>query len=134
MRGRALCGPGWVSHVLQRLVATLWADKRVRERVALAGAVYAERREGLLAELAARGLNATGSSGLNVWVAVDDEAAAMASLLARGWVVAPGARYRLSARAPAIRVTTAALLPAEAARLAADLAEICAAAPASRSG
>jgi len=134
VRGRTLCGPGWVSHVLQRLVATLWADERVRERVALAGAVYAERREGLLAALAERGLRARGSSGLNVWVEVDDEAAAMAALLARGWVVAPGARYKLSAGAPAIRITTAALLPAEAERLAADLAEICAAAPASRNG
>jgi DNA-binding transcriptional MocR family regulator len=134
VRGRALCGPGWVSHVLQRLVATLWADARVGERVALASSVYAERRAGLLAALQDRGVSAHGASGLNVWVDVDDEAAAMAALLARGWVVAPGARYKLTAASPAIRITTAALTPPEAERLAADLAEILSPAPASRSG
>jgi DNA-binding transcriptional MocR family regulator len=134
VRGRALCGPGWVSHVLQRLVATLWGDERVREQVALAGAVYAERREGLLAALGARGLSGRGSSGLNVWVEVDDEAAAMAALLARGWVVAPGARYKLTAGPPAVRITSAALAPELAERLAEDLAEISSPAPASRNG
>jgi DNA-binding transcriptional MocR family regulator len=134
VRGRALCGPGWVSHVLQRLVATLWADRDVGERVALAESVYAERREGLLAALRARGVKAQGASGLNVWVEVDDEAAAIAALLARGWVVAPGARYKLTVAAPAIRITTAALERSDAARLAADLAEVLSPAPASRSG
>jgi DNA-binding transcriptional MocR family regulator len=134
VRGRALCGPGWVSHVLQRLVATLWADERVGERVALAASVYAERREGLLAALRGRGVSARGASGLNVWVEVADEAATIGALLARGWVVAPGARYKLTALAPAIRVTTAALAPSDGARLAADLAEILSPAPASRSG
>ena len=134
VRGRALCGPGWVSHVLQRLVATLWADEDINRRVALAGELYAQRRESLLAALAARGVSARGASGLNVWVEVGDEAAAMAALLARGWVVAPGARYRLTAAGSAIRITTAALDPAEAERLSGDLAEILSPAPASRSG
>jgi DNA-binding transcriptional MocR family regulator len=134
VRGRALCGPGWVSHVLQRLVATLWADERVGERVTLAASVYAQRREGLLAGLGARGVTAHGASGLNVWVEVADEAAAIAALLSRGWVVAPGARYTLTAATPAIRITTAALACSDAERLAADLAEILSPAPASRSG
>ncbi|HWX51683.1 MAG TPA: aminotransferase class I/II-fold pyridoxal phosphate-dependent enzyme [Solirubrobacteraceae bacterium] len=134
VRGRALCGPGWVSHVLQRLVATMWADPAVADRVALAGRLYAQRREGLLRGLASRGIVALGSSGLNVWVEVDDEAGAMSSLLARGWVVAPGARYKLTAGSPAIRITTAALGEADAERLAGDLAEILSPAPASRNG
>jgi DNA-binding transcriptional MocR family regulator len=134
VRGRQLCGPGWVSHVLQRLVTTLWTDERVREQVALAGAVYAERRQALLAALAARGVAARGRSGLNVWVPVGDEAATIAALLARGWVVAPGARYVLGGEEPAVRITSATLLAAEAEQLADDLAAVLAPAAASRSG
>jgi DNA-binding transcriptional MocR family regulator len=134
VRGRQLCGPGWVSHVLQRLVRTLWADEQVRAQVARAGAIYAERRETLLAALAARGIAAEGRSGLNVWVPVGDEAATMAALLARGWVVAPGARYVLGSGTQAIRITSATLDAAEAERLADDLAAVLAPTAASRSG
>jgi DNA-binding transcriptional MocR family regulator len=134
VRGRQLCGPGWVSHVLQRLVATLWGDQLVRERVALAGTLYAERREGLIGALADRSVAAQGSSGLNVWVEVGDEAASMAALLARGWVVAPGARYKLTSPANAIRITSAALAAEQADRLADDLAAVLSPAPVSRSG
>ena len=52
----------------------------------------------------------------------------------RGWVVAPGAPYRLAGSAPGIRVTTATLTGPEAERLAADLAEVLAPAGFSRSG
>ncbi len=134
VRGRQLCGPGWVSHVLQRLVATLWADPATRERVASAREVYAERREHLLAALSDRGVLARARSGLNVWVEVPDEAATIAALLARGWVVAPGARYKLSSSTAAVRVTTAALAPEQAERLAEDLAAVLSPVPASRSG
>jgi hypothetical protein len=65
---------------------------------------------------------------------VGDEAAAMAALLARGWVVAPGARFRLSAGPGAIRITTAALQAADAQRLAADVASALAPVAASRNG
>jgi len=134
VRGRALCGPGWVSHVLQRLVAALWSDERVGESVVSAGALYSERREALLAALDGRGVSARGRSGLNVWVEVPDEAATISALLARGWVVAPGARYTPVPGRPAIRITSSALAPADAARLADDLAEVLAPATASRSG
>ncbi len=58
----------------------------------------------------------------------------MASLLARGWAVAPGRRYALADHRGAIRVTTAALDPADAEVLAADLAAVLAPATAIRSG
>ncbi len=134
VRGRQLCGPGWVSHVLQRLVATLWGDEQVAAGVRRAREIYTMRREGLLAALADNGVRAHGLSGLNVWVELDDEAATTAALLARGWVLAPGSRYRLASRGGAIRVTAAALDAGDAARLARDLADVLAPAAGRRVG
>jgi DNA-binding transcriptional MocR family regulator len=134
VQGRQQCGPGWVSHILQALVLTLWRDPAVTEQIAHAGALYAVRRGRLLDELARSGVRAHGASGLNVWVPVQEEAGAVGALLQRGWVVAPGAPYRLAGSPPAIRVTTATLREPEAERLAADIAEVLAAAGASRSG
>ena len=69
-----------------------------------------------------------------MWVPVHEEAGAVGALLQRGWVVAPGAPYRLGDSEPAIRVTTATLGPAEARRLADDIAAVLAGTDASRSG
>jgi DNA-binding transcriptional MocR family regulator len=134
VQGRQQCGPGWVSHVLQSLVLGLWSDARVRSLVHRANAVYAERRGELLRRLGAHGVGASGASGLNVWVPVADEAGVVGALLARGWVVAPGAPYRLSPSPPAVRVTIATLTAPEAERLASDLAEAIAPARSARSG
>ena len=62
--------------------------------------------------MAERGVAATGRSGLNVWVPVPEEQAVVAQLLAEGWAVAAGERYRLRTP-PAIRITTATLDPAD---------------------
>jgi DNA-binding transcriptional MocR family regulator len=134
VRGRQLCGPGWVSHVLQRLVAELWGRPETTALIQTAAGLYAERRERLIASLWAAGVHAESASGLNVWVEVGDEAATMSALLARGWVVAPGSRYKLGAGPPAIRITTAALEPAGSDRFAADLADVLSPAPVSRTG
>jgi DNA-binding transcriptional MocR family regulator len=134
VRGRQRCGPGWVSHILQRLVLSLWTDPATLELIDRASATYAERRERFLECLQARGVQASGASGLNVWIPVGDETGAVGALLQRGWVVAPGAPFRLPGAAPAIRVTVATLREPEARRLAADLADILSQAGASRSG
>src|SRR5205085_6312475 len=70
VEGRQQCGPGWVSHILQRLVHELWSDARVLARVERARLEYDRRRQALLDALRARGVQARGASGLNVWVAV----------------------------------------------------------------
>jgi DNA-binding transcriptional MocR family regulator len=134
VQGRQQCGPGWVSHILQTLVLELWTDPAVQAQVSRASATYAERRERFLASLGSRGVAAHGASGLNVWVPVDDEAGVVGALLQRGWVVAPGAPYRLSGSSPAVRVTTATLTGLEAERLAEDLADLLAPSGFSRSG
>ena len=111
VRGRQQCGPGWVSHLLQALVLELWTDTSVQELIEHAAAVYGERRNRLKEALGGYGIAAEGASGLNVWVPVPEEAGVMGALLQRGWVVAPGARYRLASPVPAIRITTATLEP-----------------------
>jgi hypothetical protein len=52
----------------------------------------------------------------------------------RGWVLAPGAPYRLPGGEPGVRVTTATLTEDEAARLANDVVEVLAPSAFSRSG
>ena len=74
VEGRLQCGPGWVSHVLQRLVVELWGDREVQALVRRARGEYARRRQQFLRALDARGISAGGASGLNVWIEVDGEA------------------------------------------------------------
>lgn len=119
VEGRQTLGVRWVSHILQRLVIALWRDRAP----ARAGRVYAGRRNALLRELAARGIPAHGASGLNVWIPVTEESATVQALLHAGWAVKAGERYRI-ATPPAIRVTTAALPPAQAAQFADELARV----------
>ncbi len=108
IEGRLALGPGWVSHLLQALVADLWSAPSARDGLARAGTIYARRRLALLDALRQHGIRASGRSGFNVWIEVPDEAAVVSRLLQSGWAVAPGARYRLHSAA-AIRVTTASL-------------------------
>ncbi|MEV7215204.1 aminotransferase class I/II-fold pyridoxal phosphate-dependent enzyme [Kitasatospora cineracea] len=120
--GRQRLDAGWVSHLLQRTVLALRRDPPDP------APVYRARREALLTALAAHGIRAHGASGLNVWVPVPDETATAAALLQRGWVTAPGARFRL-ASPPGLRITVSTLTPTEAATLAADLAAALATTP-----
>ena len=121
--GRLLLTSGWVSHILQETVAGLLVDPTTRALVDEARSAYARRRVALVDELAARGITAYGASGLNVWVPVRDEAAVVNGLRSRGWWVAAGARFRLTAP-PGVRITTAQLTPPDARRLAADFAAV----------
>jgi DNA-binding transcriptional MocR family regulator len=120
--GRQLLGPGWVSHLLQQTVATMYAGPDTPELLARAEHRYAARRAALVAALGERGIVAHGRSGLGVWIPVAEEAAIVQALAERGWAVGAGERFRYRT-APGIRVTTAALKPAEARRLADDIAE-----------
>lgn len=125
VEGRQNIGIRWVSHVLQRLVATLLRDRATQRLLERAGRTYTQRREALVRELSARGIEAHGASGLNVWIPVAEETSTVQSLIARGWAVTAGERYRLKS-GPAIRVTIATLQPREAESFAADLAEVLA--------
>ncbi len=119
--GRQRIGFRWVSHLLQRIVVEIESDAASRRRVERAAGLYAERREALIAALAAHGIAASGRSGLNVWVPVPEEVPVVQSLLAAGFAVSAGERFRLRA-GPAIRVTISTLPPAQAPALAAAIA------------
>ncbi|MBV9101215.1 MAG: aminotransferase class I/II-fold pyridoxal phosphate-dependent enzyme [Candidatus Dormibacteraeota bacterium] len=128
VEGRRLLGAGWVSHLLQRLVVSLWRDPATAATLAEAARTYDTRRDALLLELRARGVPCHGSSGLNVWVPVAHEGAVVASLLQGGWGVLAGERFRIAAPR-GLRITTSTLEPAEGAKLAADLEAAIAPAP-----
>ncbi|RJP33468.1 MAG: aminotransferase class I/II-fold pyridoxal phosphate-dependent enzyme [Phycisphaerales bacterium] len=119
---RLLVGERWVSHILQRAAAAMLSDPDVLRSLRTAAEVYARRLAALVDALRDNGFEPTGRCGYNVWVPLPEEAPAVAGLLARGWAVAAGERFRLNSP-PAIRITAATLEPHEAVRLAADLAE-----------
>jgi DNA-binding transcriptional MocR family regulator len=128
VEGRMRLGAGWVSTVLQRLVVELWRDPVVDAVVAQARTEYGRRRTALLAALAERGVTAHGRTGINVWVPVRDEAAAVAALRERNYAVAPGSLYRLSSP-PGFRLTVSALDLSDADTLADAIATSVAEAP-----
>jgi DNA-binding transcriptional MocR family regulator len=121
VEGRQLIGTGWVSHVLQRLVAALWADRTVTRQVQHAADTYAARRGALIDALGRHGVAAQGRSGLNVWVPVSEEIPVVRGLFEAGFAVNGGERYRL-ASGPAIRITIATLAADEVEPLAAAVA------------
>ncbi|MEU8701492.1 aminotransferase class I/II-fold pyridoxal phosphate-dependent enzyme [Streptomyces sp. NPDC048680] len=104
--GRQQLGPGWVSRLLQRAMVHLWTAGAVDSQAVARS--YARRRDALVRELEARGVEAHGRSGMNVWVPVSDETGAVTRLLHAGWAVAPGARFRISAP-QGIRITVSPL-------------------------
>lgn len=121
--GRQRVGTGWVSRVLQSIASLTWERAEEDGTVTNAATAYAERRDALIAALAAHGLPATGRSGLNVWVPVSEEAPVVQAMAARGWGLQPGQPYRITSP-PAVRITVARLGPDEAPRLADDLAQV----------
>ncbi len=104
VEGQLRIGSGWVSSLLQRAAVALWSDPDVGSVVATAARTYDARREALRTALTAAGLPARGATGLNVWVPVPDEDRVVAALLAAGWAVSPGRRFRQSAGS-AVRIT-----------------------------
>ena len=128
VEGRRLIGAGWVSHLVQRLVVSLWSDPATERVLVCARDTYDTRRRALLKALSAQGIAAHGRTGLNVWIPVAHEDATVAALLERGWGVLAGERFRIAAPR-AIRVTTATLDPDDAHRFAHDLHEAIAPVP-----
>ncbi len=106
-----------VSRIIQNTWADALADHTSQRLVRTAADRYDERRNELIEALAGRDIAAHGRSGLNVWVPVPDESAALSALLAAGFAAAPGAWFRIRS-GPGLRVTTAALEPSQADRIA----------------
>ena len=122
VQGRQSLGPRWVSHILQDLVAMMWADSATPTLLQKAADTYANRRRALIEALARHGIEARGRSGLNVWIPVAEEAGVVNAMAAKGWAIRAGECYRIKS-APGIRVTVSTLTVEDARRLASDLAE-----------
>ncbi len=86
-------GQGWSSRLLQRVLHHLLTDDESRAEVAAARAEYARRRRAFVAALTARRVPVGGTDGINVWVPVADQAAALVRLASRGIGVAPGGPF-----------------------------------------
>ena len=125
VQGRQQLGTGWVSHILQSLVVALWTAPGTPSLLEEARTAYARRRATVLQALELRGIAAHGRSGVNVWIPVAEEASVIQDLLARGWAVRAGERFRLRSR-PGIRVTISTLTAEDTERLADDIAAACA--------
>jgi DNA-binding transcriptional MocR family regulator len=112
----------WVSRLLQEVVAEMLASADVRRQVRRASAETNKRRLALLTALERRGVRAHGRSGLHAWIPVREEVFAVQRLFDAGYAVRAGERFRLRTP-PAVRVTTAELLPADVEPLADVLVE-----------
>lgn len=97
---------GWTSRLLQRVLLDLLTRKESVAAVAAARTEYARRREALVAGLARRGITCPGTDGINVWVPVGDETAALVHLAGLGIGVAPGSPFAVGRpEVPHVRVT-----------------------------
>jgi len=123
VEGRRSLGTGWVSHLLQAVVASLWSDAAIERRLREAADVYTRRRRALVDALARHGIAAHARSGLNVWVPVREEAATIAAMAAAGWAIRAGEPYRLQSP-PAVRITTSTLAVEDAPKVASALAQV----------
>jgi DNA-binding transcriptional MocR family regulator len=99
-------GQGWSSRLLQRVLHVLLTDPTAQQEVATARGTYASRRQAFVDALAAEGIPVVGADGLNVWVPVRDESAALMRLAAQGIGAAPGTPFQVLPDEGHVRVTT----------------------------
>jgi len=90
---RRMLGPGWSSRLLQHILLDLLTAPSTAVLLETARSEYARRRLALLAALAQEGAVASADDGINLWLEVADERAAMVALAAHGVAVAPGAPF-----------------------------------------
>lgn len=103
---RRQLGQGWSSRLLQRVLLHLLTDPVSVAQVAAARGEYARRRTLAVAGLAEHGVTVGGGDGINLWLPVLDESAALVRLASQGIGVAPGSPFAvLPDESPHVRVT-----------------------------
>jgi DNA-binding transcriptional MocR family regulator len=90
---RRQLGQGWSSRLLQRVLLSLLTDPVAIADVAHARDEYTRRRGALVAALNSRDVDVAGGDGLNLWVPVNDESAAIVRLASQGVGVTPGTPF-----------------------------------------
>ena len=107
VQARRQLGQGWSSRLLQRILLSLLTDEGSRAEVRQARREYARRRAALVDALAKQGVTVGGTDGINIWVPVHDEAAALVRLASQGIGVTPGSPFAVLPDMPGhIRVTS----------------------------
>ncbi|MBB2890996.1 PLP-dependent aminotransferase family protein [Flexivirga oryzae] len=106
LSARRQLGQGWTSRLLQHTLLHLLTDTDAVDRVAVARNEYARRRASAVRQLEEAGVPVAGDDGLNLWIPVADETAAIVRLASQGIGVAPGAPFGVLPDQPGhIRVT-----------------------------
>jgi DNA-binding transcriptional MocR family regulator len=90
---RRQLGQGWSSRLLQRVLLSLLTDPVAIADVDRARDEYTRRRVALVCALTSRGVDVAAGDGLNLWVPVNDESAAIVRLASQGVGVTPGTPF-----------------------------------------
>jgi DNA-binding transcriptional MocR family regulator len=125
---RRLLGQGWTSRLLQTLLLRLLTLPGPVAAVRRARDAYAHRRAAVLATLHDHGIVLPPGDGLNIWLPVRDEQAALLTLATNGIAAAAGAAFSVGPGTPHLRVTTG-LITADHAAIAGLLAAAAQAPP-----
>ncbi|MEO8095872.1 MAG: aminotransferase class I/II-fold pyridoxal phosphate-dependent enzyme, partial [Pseudolysinimonas sp.] len=117
-----LLGPGWTSRMTQAILYDLLTDSTSVATVAAARETYAGRQRAFAAAMATEGITMAVGDGLNAWLPVANERAAIVHLAAAGIRVAPGTPFQVaSGGSPHVRVTVG-FVRADMGSIAAELA------------
>jgi DNA-binding transcriptional MocR family regulator len=124
---RRMLGPAWTSRMVQTILLDLLTSSQSLDQVAEARRQYMARQRTLVGELGAMGISLPVPDGINLWLPVHDERAALLELAASGIRVAGGTPFLASDGESFVRVTSGLVSPDDAARVAAALAKASAA-------
>jgi DNA-binding transcriptional MocR family regulator len=124
---RRMLGPAWTSRMVQTILLDLLTSSQSLDEVAEARRQYMARQRTLVGELDALGVSLAVPDGINLWLPVRDERAAMVHLSASGIRVAGSSPFLAADGAAYVRVTSGLVSPEDALEVAAALAEASAA-------
>lgn len=127
---RRMLEVGWTSRMLQTILLDLLVEDRSVESVEAARRTYAERQAAVCAALAEHGVDVPVPDGINLWLPVADERAALVQLTTAGIRAAGGAPFLAAPSGEDhVRVTTGLVEVSEASHVAAALAAASVARP-----
>ncbi|MFZ8756859.1 aminotransferase class I/II-fold pyridoxal phosphate-dependent enzyme [Microbacterium sp. HMH0099] len=99
---RRMLGPGWTSRLLQAVLLELLSDPRSIAPVRTARLIYRDRLDRLAADLRRLGVDVGTPDGINLWMPVRDERAAVVHLAAEGIAVAAGGPFVIDVPRPQV--------------------------------
>ncbi|HET6151571.1 MAG TPA: aminotransferase class I/II-fold pyridoxal phosphate-dependent enzyme [Marmoricola sp.] len=104
---RRMLGSGWTSRMLQTILLDLLVEPRAVAAVGRARATYAERQAAVVAGLADHGIDLAVPDGINLWLPVADQRAALVQLSTEGIRAAGGDPFLVAGLdVDHVRVTT----------------------------